>query len=98
MDSALTGCGEAGGGLRERGRGVLVDVRDGRELDLALECDAAIVGINNRNLETLAIDGGTGERLLDRVPADVIALAESGVVSRSDVERVARVGADGILV
>jgi len=83
---------------RELALEVLVEVRDERELDLALECDAAIVGINNRNLETLAIDAGTSERLLGRVPADVIAIAESGVVSRSDVERVARVGADGILV
>jgi indole-3-glycerol phosphate synthase len=83
---------------RELALEVLVEVRDERELDLALECDAAVVGINNRNLETLAIDAGTSERLLGRVPADVIAIAESGVVSRSDVERVARVGADAILV
>jgi indole-3-glycerol phosphate synthase len=83
---------------RELALEVLVEVRDERELDLALECHAAVVGINNRNLETLAIDAGTSERLLGRVPAEVIAIAESGVVSRSDVERVARVGADGILV
>jgi indole-3-glycerol phosphate synthase len=83
---------------RELALEVLVEVRDERELDLALECDAAVVGINNRNLETLAIDAGTSERLLGRMPADVIAIAESGVVSRSDVERVARVGADAILV
>jgi indole-3-glycerol phosphate synthase len=83
---------------RELALEVLVEVRDEREMDLALECDASVVGINNRNLETLAIDAATSERLLGRVPADVIAIAESGVVNRSDVERVARVGADAILV
>ena len=77
---------------------VLVEVRDEQELDLALECGARVVGINNRNLETLAIDAGTSERLLKRVPSSIIAVAESGVASRSDVERVALAGADGVLV
>jgi indole-3-glycerol phosphate synthase len=77
---------------------VLVEIRDERELDLALECGASIVGINNRNLETLAIDASTSERLLGGIPADVIAIAESGVVSRSDIERVAGAGADAVLV
>ena len=77
---------------------VLIEVRDERELDLALECGAAVVGINNRNLETLAIDPATSERLLGRVPSDVVAIAESGVGNRADVERVARVGADAVLV
>jgi indole-3-glycerol phosphate synthase len=77
---------------------VLVEVRDEQELDLALECGAAVVGINNRNLETLAIDPATSERLIGRVPADVIAIAESGVAQRADVERVACVGADAVLV
>ena len=83
---------------RELALEVLVEVRDERELDLALACDAAVVGINNRNLETLAIDAATSERLLGRVPAGVIAIAESGVVNRADVQRVARVGADAVLV
>ena len=77
---------------------VLVEVRDEQELDLALDCGARVVGINNRNLETLAIDAATSERLLIRVPSSVIAIAESGVASRGDVERVARAGADAVLV
>ena len=77
---------------------VLVEVRDEAELERALALDAALVGINNRNLETLVIDQGTSERLLNRVPANVIAIAESGVTGRSDVERVARAGADAVLV
>ena len=77
---------------------VLVEVRDEQELALALECDARVIGINNRNLETLAIDAATSERLLSRVPSSVVAIAESGVSSRGDVERIARSGADAVLV
>lgn len=77
---------------------LLVEIRDERELDLALECGASAIGINNRNLETLAIDPATSERLLRRVPPAVIAVAESGVSTRGDVERVARCGADAVLV
>jgi len=77
---------------------VLVEIRDEQELDLALECGARVIGINNRNLETLAIDAATSERLLERVPSSIIAIAESGVSSREDVERVARPGADAVLV
>ena len=77
---------------------VLVEVRDEPELERALALDATLVGINNRNLETLVIDQSTSERLLNRVPANVIAIAESGVTGRSDVERVARAGADAVLV
>ena len=77
---------------------ILVEVRDETELDIALEAGAAIVGINNRNLETLAIDTATSERLLKYLPTSVIAIAESGVSGRDDVERVAKAGADAVLV
>lgn len=83
---------------RELGLEVLVEVRDDRELALALEAGAGMVGINNRNLETLAIDPSTSERLLRHVPPDILAVAESGVASRADVERLASCGADAILV
>ncbi len=76
----------------------LVEVRDEAELQIALDCDAAIIGVNNRNLETLVIDPATSERLLGLIPPYVVAVAESGVSSRADVERLARCGADGVLV
>jgi indole-3-glycerol phosphate synthase len=93
-----TGLRQMTSSARQLALEVLVEVRDEQELDLALECGAAVVGINNRNLETLAIDPATSERLIGRVPADVIAIAESGVAQRADVERVACVGADAVLV
>jgi indole-3-glycerol phosphate synthase len=77
---------------------VLVEVRDADELERALEAGATIVGINNRNLETLQIDPRTSERLLRLVPTSVVAIAESGIAERSDVERVALAGANAVLV
>jgi indole-3-glycerol phosphate synthase len=77
---------------------VLVEIRDERELDWALQHGADIVGINNRDLETLAIDPSRSERLLKAVPEWVVAIAESGVQGRSDVERVGQAGANAVLV
>lgn len=77
---------------------VLVEVRDAEELKRALDAGAAIVGINNRNLETLAIDPENSERLLSLIPIEVAAIAESGVGRPADVERYARAGADAVLV
>ena len=76
----------------------IVEIRDSDELGRALDAGAVIIGINNRNLETLAIDPATCERLLTQIPDDVIAIAESGVQNREDVERFARYGADAVLV
>lgn len=83
---------------RDLGLELLVEVRDEDELGRALEFGSTIVGINNRNLETLVIEDGTAERLLGHIPAGVVAIAESGVSGRADVERVARRGADAVLV
>jgi len=77
---------------------VLIEVRDEDELTRALDVGASLVGINNRNLESLEIEEGTAERLLARVPASVVAISESGVAARADVERVALAGADAVLV
>jgi indole-3-glycerol phosphate synthase len=77
---------------------VLVEVRDESELELALALGATMIGVNNRNLETLEIEPSTSERLLPLIPSSVVAIAESGIASRDDVERVGRVGADAVLV
>ncbi|MEP6991351.1 MAG: indole-3-glycerol phosphate synthase TrpC [bacterium] len=77
---------------------LLVEVRDEAELAFALGEGASMVGVNNRDLETLRIDPATGDRLIPMIPADVVAIAESGVNTRADVERYAAVGADAVLV
>lgn len=77
---------------------IVVEVRDEEELRRALDVGATMVGVNNRNLETLEIDPATAERLIPRIPGHVIAIAESGMRTRADVERYAAVGADAVLV
>jgi indole-3-glycerol phosphate synthase len=86
------------GVARDIGLDVLVEIRDEVELDRALGVDAGIIGINNRNLETLDIDANTAMRLLPLIPPSVIAVAESGMQTAADVARVASVGVDAVLV
>ena len=77
---------------------VLVEVRSEAELEDALGIQDAVIGVNSRDLETLVIDPTVTARLVAMIPADRIAVAESGVNGRSDVERVATIGADAVLV
>ena len=83
---------------RALGLELLVEVRDEEELERALAAGATMIGVNNRNLETLEIDPGTAERLIPRIPAALVAIAESGITTRADVERYATCGADAVLV
>lgn len=83
---------------RDLGLDALVEVHDEKELDRALAAGATIVGVNARDLETLAMDPGAHERLIPRIPAGVMAVAESGLSGRVDIERVAAHGADAVLM
>jgi indole-3-glycerol phosphate synthase len=83
---------------KEFGIEILVEIRDAGELDLALSLDARLIGVNNRNLETLEIDPETSLRLLPLIPREVVAIAESGVRSIGDVSRLAAAGADAVLI
>lgn len=76
----------------------IVEIRDESELKRALDAGATVIGINNRNLETLIIDPATSERLLPLIPSSVIAIAESGMSSLADVQRIAEFGADAVLI
>jgi indole-3-glycerol phosphate synthase len=76
----------------------LIEVRSEEELERALATDAAVIGVNSRDLETLAIELSVTDRLLPLIPADRVAIAESGLQSRADVERAAACGADAVLV
>lgn len=77
---------------------LLVEVRDEAELERSLAEGATMIGVNNRDLETLVIDPDTSIRLIPLIPSHVVAIAESGVRTRADVERYASVGADAVLV
>ncbi len=80
------------------GLDLLVEVRARADLDCALACGASIIGVNNRNLETLMIDPAVAEALVPLVPASCVAVAESGITGVADVQRYARAGADAVLV
>jgi len=77
---------------------VLVEVRDEAELQRALEAGAELIGVNNRDLETLRIDASASARVIPRVPGDRIAVYESGVTGAEDVRAASRLGADAVLV
>ena len=76
----------------------LVEAHDARELDAALGTDARIIGINNRDLRTLTVDPELADRLRDRIPADRIAVAESGVRDAAILRRWRALGYDAALV
>ena len=90
--------GELAGYAAELGIEVLVEVRTESELDDALAIDASVIGVNSRDLETLVIDPDVATRVIAQIPAGRVAIAESGVSTRGDVERVATAGADAVLV
>ncbi len=83
---------------RERGFQPLVEVHDAAELEAALEADASIIGVNNRDLTKLEVDLGTFEMVAPEVPENVTLIAESGVSSPEDVQRMRDAGADALLV
>jgi indole-3-glycerol phosphate synthase len=85
------------------GLAALVEVHDEVELDRVLAAGAQLIGVNNRNLKTFQVDLATTERLAVRLQAapggkDKILVAESGLHTRADVERVQRAGARAVLI
>jgi indole-3-glycerol phosphate synthase len=82
----------------ETGMQALVEVHNEAELDRALLVGANLIGINNRDLRTFEVTLETTERLSKLIPSSCVRVAESGIKSRRDVERIAACGVDAILV
>jgi indole-3-glycerol phosphate synthase len=82
---------------RSAGLAVLVEVHDETEMRRALAAEAEIIGINNRDLKTFTVDLATTEKLAKQAAGKIL-VAESGINTRADVERLERCGAQAILV
>ncbi len=82
----------------EAGLDALVEVHTEAELGAALDAGATIIGVNSRDLDTLAIDMDAALRIVARVPAECIVVAESGMANEPDVVRAAAAGADAVLI
>lgn len=80
------------------GMAALVEVHDEEEVARALAAEAGIIGVNNRNLKTFDVDIETTARLRKLIPADIILVGESGIRNAFDVEKMAEMGCDAILV
>ncbi len=77
---------------------VLVEVHTLEEMDRALETDARIIGINNRNLATFQVNLNTTEELSGEAPDDILLVSESGIKTANDARRVLDCGCNAILV
>ncbi len=82
----------------ERGMQCLVEVHDEEELEIALDADARIIGINNRDLRTFHTTLETTFELASSVPPTRIMVSESGFRSPKDIARVGEVGASAVLI
>ena len=83
---------------RSLGMEALVETHSRLEALRALDAGASIIGVNARNLKTLEVDRSTVEQVIDVIPQDVVAVAESGVAQAHDVFEYAKWGADAVLV
>jgi indole-3-glycerol phosphate synthase len=75
-----------------------VEIHDEEELDTALDVDADLLGINNRDLTSFSVDLQRTFDLLADVPAGKMVVSESGIAAREQLEELERVGVDAVLV
>ncbi len=83
---------------RELGLDALCEVHDENELERAVKMGAEIIGVNNRDLHTFAVELETAERLAAKIPAGALRVAESGIQSGEDIRRLRACGYDAFLV
>ena len=91
LEAYLERCGELG-------IAALVETHDEEEIRRAVSAGAKIIGVNNRNLKDFSVDFENAARLRDRIPADCVYVAESGVKTPEDVQRLKQIGADAALI
>jgi len=80
------------------GLDAVVEVHDADELEKALDANAAIIGVNNRNLKTFEVDLSTSLELAHRIPGNVLRVSESGIFSYQQVGKLSQAGFDAVLI
>ncbi len=80
------------------GMSPLVEVHNEKEVEIALDSGARIIGINNRDLTTFTVDIGTTERLRPLIPPDRIVVSESGIRTREDIEKLKGLNVNAVLI
>jgi indole-3-glycerol phosphate synthase len=80
------------------GIGALVEVHDETEAARAVDAGASLIGVNQRDLTTFEVDSARAERVAERLPASMLKVAESGISSAEDAERLGEAGYDAVLV
>jgi indole-3-glycerol phosphate synthase len=80
------------GEAHSRGLATLVEVHSEAELERALASGATVIGVNNRNLRTLDVDVDLSRRIAAQIPSSVIAVSESGLKTRADLEHLSTLG------
>ena len=80
------------------GLAALTEAHDEREIASAVSAGARMIGVNNRNLKDFSVDLGNAARLRERIPADRLYVAESGVTTPADAAAMKAIGADAILM
>ena len=83
---------------RELGMEPLVEIHTARELDRALAAGSRMIGVNNRDLKTLAVRVETSFELIESIPEQCVAVAESGLGTHTDLLRLRQAGFDGFLI
>ena len=82
----------------EIGLSALVEVHVEKEVQVAINAGARVIGVNNRNLKDFSVNSENSRRLRSLVPADVVFVSESGVSSAEDVEKLREIGVNAVLV
>jgi len=77
---------------------VLLEVHDQRELEIALQTDCSLIGINNRDLHSFQVDIATSERLAAQIPAGRLIVAESGITKREEIVHLMEKGVHAFLI
>ena len=80
------------------GLSALVEAHDEKEVQMALNAGARIIGVNNRNLKDFSVDTDNSRRLREQIPRNVLFVSESGVSCAEDVAKLRKIGADAVLI